>query len=52
MRISQKSRENTANTHSIADKLPLFSNGVHLTDKELLACQTLAQALPEKTGSC
>ncbi|MBW8182220.1 DUF58 domain-containing protein [Shewanella nanhaiensis] len=29
-------------------RLPLFSNGVNLTQKELLACQTIARALPEK----
>ncbi|WP_299008456.1 DUF58 domain-containing protein [uncultured Shewanella sp.] len=48
MRKPQKTRINAANTHPIENKLPLFSNGVNLTDKELLACQTLAQALPEK----
>ncbi|GGJ01337.1 hypothetical protein GCM10007978_43670 [Shewanella hanedai] len=29
-------------------RLPLFSDGVNLTQKELLACQTIARALPEK----
>jgi len=28
--------------------LPLFADGVNLTQKELLACQNLARALPEK----
>ncbi|MCK8044052.1 DUF58 domain-containing protein [Shewanella sp. 1CM18E] len=28
--------------------LPLFSDGIHITEKELLACQSLAKALPEK----
>ncbi|MCL1125660.1 DUF58 domain-containing protein [Shewanella surugensis] len=46
MGMPQRSRTNTANT--LKDKLPLFSDGVHLTEKELLACQTLAYALPEK----
>ncbi|WP_394129837.1 DUF58 domain-containing protein [Shewanella maritima] len=29
------------------EKLPLFSNGVKLTDKELIACQALAKAIPD-----
>lgn len=29
-------------------KLPLFSDGINITQKELLACQSLAKALPEK----
>ncbi|WP_076408799.1 DUF58 domain-containing protein [Shewanella sp. UCD-KL12] len=28
--------------------LPLFADGVHLNQKELLACQNIARALPEK----
>lgn len=29
-------------------RLPLFADGVNITEKELLACQSLARALPEK----
>lgn len=32
----------------INSELPLFSDGINITEKELLACQSLAKALPEK----
>ncbi|MGB0894208.1 MAG: DUF58 domain-containing protein [Parashewanella sp.] len=31
-------------------KLPLFADGLNLTEKELLACQNLAKALPEQSN--
>ncbi|ABV87921.1 DUF58 domain-containing protein [Shewanella pealeana] len=32
----------------VNSELPLFSDGINITEKELLACQSLAKALPEK----
>ncbi|MGS0682253.1 DUF58 domain-containing protein [Shewanella sp. 125m-7] len=32
----------------VKSELPLFSDGINITEKELLACQSLARALPEK----
>ncbi|MCL1091139.1 DUF58 domain-containing protein [Shewanella profunda] len=30
--------------------LPLFADGLHLTEKELLACQNIAKAMPERNS--
>ncbi|MDO6678356.1 DUF58 domain-containing protein [Shewanella sp. 4_MG-2023] len=33
---------------SIEKELPLFSNGVNLNEQELISCQSIARAMPEK----
>lgn len=38
----------TARLSASADGLPLFADGLHLSEQELLACQTIARALPER----
>lgn len=38
----------TARLSASADGLPLFADGLHLTEQELLACQNIARAMPER----
>ncbi|MGI2098036.1 DUF58 domain-containing protein [Shewanella glacialipiscicola] len=38
----------TAQLSASADGLPLFADGLHLTEQELLACQNIARAMPER----
>lgn len=38
----------TARRSALADGLPLFADGLYLSEQELLACQTIARALPER----
>ncbi|MGL4447207.1 MAG: DUF58 domain-containing protein [Shewanella sp.] len=40
----------TAKEARSAPVLPLFADGLHLTEKELLACQTIAKAMPERNS--
>ncbi|MBW0282062.1 DUF58 domain-containing protein [Shewanella xiamenensis] len=43
------SLHNDAAQHGLPlNGLPLFADGLHLTEKELLACQTIARAIPER----
>ncbi|ABM24384.1 MULTISPECIES: DUF58 domain-containing protein [Shewanella] len=38
----------TARLSASVDGLPLFADGLHLTEQELLACQNIARAMPER----
>ncbi|MGL5047463.1 MAG: DUF58 domain-containing protein [Shewanella sp.] len=40
----------TARRLASVDGLPLFADGLHLTEQELLACQNIARAIPERNS--